>query len=69
MTDIKALTQSFNSGELVRPDSEPGLTDLMASIADLIGVSTLVREKNIIDLGSSADHVVFVLDEGLGSEI
>ena len=69
MTDIKALTQSFNSGELVRPDSEPGLTDLMASIADLIGVSTLVRENNFIDLGSSADHVVFVLADGLGSEI
>ena len=68
MTDIKELRRFFSSGELVKPGSEPGLTELMTSVAQLIDANTLVPNENSVDLGSTADHVIFVLADGLGSE-
>lgn len=68
MTDIRDLRQSFNSGDLLRPGSEPGLTELMASVAQLIDAKTLTPDESPVDLGSTADHVIFVLADGLGSE-
>ncbi|MEE2874971.1 MAG: alkaline phosphatase family protein [Chloroflexota bacterium] len=69
MTDIKELRRFFSSGELVKPGSEPGLTELMASVAELIEVDTPVTTRRAIDLGPAADHVIFVLADGLGLEI
>jgi len=68
MTDIRDLRHSFNSGDLLRPGSEPGLTELMASVAQLIDAETLIPDESPVDLGSTADHVIFVLADGLGSE-
>jgi hypothetical protein len=68
MTDIRDLQQSFNSGDLLRPGSEPGLTELMTSVARLIDTKTLVLNESSVDLGTTADHVIFVLADGLGSE-
>ena len=68
MTDIRTLQQSFDSGDLLRPGSEPGLTELMANVAQLIGTNPAGASQGALDIGSTADHIIFVLADGLGSE-
>lgn len=70
MTDVWRLTEAFERGDLVRPSAdEPGLVDLalaLADRADVPGVSGTAHSAALAERIGVAEHLVFVLVDGLG---
>jgi hypothetical protein len=72
MTDVDRLIRCFESGELVRPDaSAPNIVDLANAVAHLCGAAVDLTENSqlIAERIGPADHIVFVLADGLGMHL
>jgi hypothetical protein len=73
MGDIDSLLKAFEAGTLVRPrHEEPNIVDLVRSIARLMGASSVQETPNSLDIElriGAADHLVFVLLDGVGMNV
>ncbi|MBI4282340.1 MAG: alkaline phosphatase family protein [Chloroflexi bacterium] len=73
MSDIEKLLAAFLSGRLLRPSSGvPSLVDLsraLASLAGAEGVQPTQSSTALASLIGPADHLVFVLADGLGMNL
>lgn len=70
MADIENLLEAFESGALVRPDSDtPNFIDLALASAKLSGAPDVEETPNSIEIRNrigDTDHLVFVLLDGVG---
>lgn len=73
MTDTEQLLALFESGRLCRPAAEtPNIVDLARALARLAGAANVeptAGSAQIEDLIGPAEHLVFVLADGLGSSL
>jgi hypothetical protein len=73
MSDVARLLAWFESGALVRPDPGlPNTVDLaraMASLCGAPGVALSASARSVADAIHSADHIVFVMADGLGMNL
>ncbi len=73
MSDLDTLLAAFDSGSLLRPSSEtPNVVDLSRAIALLAGASdtpTSGNSKQLAETIGRADHLVFLLADGLGMDL
>ena len=72
MSDLDELLAAFDSGLLLRPSHlVPNVVDLARALASLAGVPSVPPSHNsesIQHLIGRADHIVFVLADGMGTE-
>ncbi|MCH7800900.1 MAG: alkaline phosphatase family protein [Chloroflexi bacterium] len=73
MADIENLLEAFESGALVRPDSDtPNFVDLALASAKLSGAPDVEETPNSIEIRNrigDTDHLVFVLLDGVGMNL
>jgi hypothetical protein len=73
MSDVERLLAWFESGALVRPDSgAPDSVDLSRAIAAICGVPDVTispSAQRIVNAIGRAEHVVFVMVDGLGMNL
>jgi Type I phosphodiesterase / nucleotide pyrophosphatase len=73
MSDVERLRAWFESGALVRPDSRlPNTVELARAIASLCGAPDITLAppaRTIADAIRPADHIVFVMADGLGMNL
>lgn len=69
-SDVERLIAAFESSDLLRPSAaSPNLVDLARALAALTGVEGLAHttaSRNLIDVIGPAEHLVFILADGLG---
>lgn len=70
MSDVERLLAAFASGRFVRPSAdEPNLLDLVAAVGSAAGVPGPVPPGHAAEIAgrlAGAEHIVFVLADGLG---
>ena len=70
MSDARTLVAAFESGELVRPSADAlNIVDLANCVAELAGVYGSSRSPNVAAIAKligPADHLVFVIVDGMG---
>jgi hypothetical protein len=73
MTDFAKLLDKFERGDLLRPDpTNPNVVDLANALAKVTGVAdgpVTTGAEYLADLIGPADHVIFVLADGLGMNL
>lgn len=73
MGDVERLLAWFDSGALVRPDADVpnsvGLSRAIASICGVPDVALTPQAQRIADAIGRAEHVVFVMADGLGMNL
>lgn len=73
MSDLQRLLDWFDTGALVRPDAGvPNTVDLsraLASICGMPGIELSPSASVVADAVGSAEHVVFVMADGLGMNL
>ncbi len=72
MSDLQELLAAFDCGELLRPTHlAPNIVDLaraLANLADAEGIQPSHGSESVANIIGPADHLVFVLADGLGVE-
>ena len=70
MSDLDRLVESFSNGSLLRPSQDAlSIVDLACAVALLAGVDDVERTPHtdvVADMIGSAEHLVFVVADGLG---
>src|SRR5688572_33103241 len=70
---LENLERHFQTGTLIRPtDAKPNLVHLVRALATLTGVTDLdaaPSTQHLINLIKPADHLIFILLDGLGMNI
>ncbi len=73
MSDRERLLAAFDSGKLVRPSAEKlNIVDLASAIASIGGAQDVPNSpgaSTVVDLIGQADHIVFVIVDGLGLNV
>ena len=73
MSDLDRLVESFSNGSLLRPSQGAlSIVDLPCAVALLVGVDDVERTPHtddVADMIGSAEHLVFVVADGLGKSL
>ena len=69
MNDAQELGTAFADRVLIRPRQSPDLVDLVNSVCQLVGRRLPYGDARTIDIGTDAEHLIFVVLDGLGSRM
>ena len=69
MSDAQELGTAFADRVLIRPRQSPDLVDLVNSVCQLVGRRLPYDDARTIDIGTDAEHLIFVVLDGLGSRM
>ena len=69
MSDAQELGTAFADRVLIRPRQSQDLVDLVNSVCQLVGRRLPYDDARTIDIGTDAEHLIFVVLDGLGSRM
>src|SRR5581483_11233610 len=72
MSDVKRLQAWFDEGRLLRPDAKaPSTVHLARALASMAGATVDIDgpARRVLEAIGEADHIVFVLADGLGMDL